>query len=837
MKMAKKLLLVLSIVALMVACVSVVAFAATGDVNDADLTPTTGKTNTSYASFETKDGWSATNSAVFKGGSSNSSPNFNFISSDANVFAPTLNGKTSAKGTLTSPTLEGGISNLTFNYGLPFGDNKVGLKITVTDANGEEQTTTISKTGLTKFVKYDFAWELNTPIAGEFTIKIENTAPSNSGSNKDRTAIWNLQWTSYEATGEEPVEKTPEEKVAEIIGKLSLPTEYKEDAFIEEDLYFWGEQFGKAYSGVSIKWTTDSENFVFDNDDENLTVKVPSVAGDDDEIVNVTATVSCGEVTDTATFEVTLVAPAAPNLDGALVPEEGVAYRFGMFQEAADKTVYIINAVASSFYIGSTTDIEAGATVYIENTDGGFYIYISEDNGATKTYINMVVSGSYVNGKLQDTPSTVYTFSNRYYTAVATVNGTEYVFGTKNSGTYTTVGPVDASQAPFTCFFVEAPVREEPLPTTPEEIVNAAYELEEGATLAGGSYTLTGVITSVDTAYDSGYGNITVTIVVGDMTDMPIQCFRMKGTGVEYIAVGDEITVTGVIMNYGGTVEFGSGCTLDECPPPITFDGAALTVGSAIDMMYYVSIGIDAADVSATFVFNGKTVTVAGVELEDGRYLFVFEGIAPHQMGDTVEITVTADDFTATDSSMSVRGYYEIAAEYYAEDAKLLTFLSDLLVYGAAAQTFVKDTDALVTEGLELTPSTTEFTAPETMLEVYGEAFKGATIILDHAVTARFFVVAEADDVIRVAVGEKAVEYNVSDLAIDEETGAYIVEFTDIYASEYDNAIWASIVGTNECVRYSVNSYINEMADAEDANLAALVKALYIYGVTADAYN
>ncbi|MBR0302654.1 MAG: hypothetical protein IJQ80_02280, partial [Clostridia bacterium] len=79
----------------------------------------------------------------------------------------------------------------------------------------------------------------------------------------------------------------------------------------------------------------------------------------------------------------------------------------------------------------------------------------------------------------------------------------------------------------------------------PEKIVKAAYRLEAGATME--NVTLTGVITTVNTAYSEQYGNITVTIVVDDLTDYPIQCFRAKGAeGVDIsgLAVGDTITVT-----------------------------------------------------------------------------------------------------------------------------------------------------------------------------------------------------------------------------------------------------------------------------------------------------
>ena len=98
---------------------------------------------------------------------------------------------------------------------------------------------------------------------------------------------------------------------------------------------------------------------------------------------------------------------------------------------------------------------------------------------------------------------------------------------------------------------------------TPEDIVNAAYGLAEGATLDG-TFTLTGVIVAVDEAYNSNYGNITVTIIVGDMTDKPIKCYRMKGDGIEALKKGDTITVTGTLKNYYGTIEFDTGCTASD---------------------------------------------------------------------------------------------------------------------------------------------------------------------------------------------------------------------------------------------------------------------------------
>ena len=105
-------------------------------------------------------------------------------------------------------------------------------------------------------------------------------------------------------------------------------------------------------------------------------------------------------------------------------------------------------------------------------------------------------------------------------------------------------------------------------PTDPGQILTEAYALGAGEELPYEA-TLTGVITQVHTAYNATYGNITVIMAVPGYETMPIKCYRLSGSGVDQIGVGDTITVTGTIVNYqhssGDTeVEFAQGCTLDS---------------------------------------------------------------------------------------------------------------------------------------------------------------------------------------------------------------------------------------------------------------------------------
>ena len=124
------------------------------------------------------------------------------------------------------------------------------------------------------------------------------------------------------------------------------------------------------------------------------------------------------------------------------------------------------------------------------------------------------------------------------------------------------VSALKAGQHKFTVYMItgeteikvfDVPFTVEPSfvkPETQEEIVNALYELADNETLPEGPYTLTGVITEVNTAYSERYGNVTVTIVVGGLTDKPVLCYRIKGDGADVIDVGYTVTVRGELVHF-----------------------------------------------------------------------------------------------------------------------------------------------------------------------------------------------------------------------------------------------------------------------------------------------
>ena len=151
-------------------------------------------TNTSYVTGKTTAGWNYKNCAIFKGGTSDSSPAFKMIG-DASNRALCMNGKTSAVGSITSPTLTTGCGTLTFNYGLPFGDTKIKFRVDIMQNGSVVKTFTIDNASATKLTKYSHSEAIN--VSGDFQIVFTNLSPSNSTSNKDRTAIWDVEWTGY----------------------------------------------------------------------------------------------------------------------------------------------------------------------------------------------------------------------------------------------------------------------------------------------------------------------------------------------------------------------------------------------------------------------------------------------------------------------------------------------------------------------------------------------------------------------------------------------------------------------------------------------------------------
>ena len=347
---------------------------------------------------------------------------------------------------------------------------------------------------------------------------------------------------------------------------------------------------GKVVIGdteFSVTWATDNADITVKVSEKNAAFYTIDIPTKNDEVKDYTLTATITDAagqSENVSFE-----RALPVYDASAIvakPEAGVAYKFYMTHVSLGQTLFAIGETqdGGNKYILTTTDPKAAPDFFVEADGEGFKFY-TELNGV-KTYVLAKTTTSddgkvskYIGYSTEEGTTWIYkSETNAWYT---TIGGLEYVVGTY--GSYNTfcisdssfMTPESSGTSQFPGGLMLKEVAESMTPSagptiyeTPEEIVNAAYELELGGVLsAGHKYTLTGVITEIPSAWSDSYGNITVVIVVNNMTDKPIECFRLKGEGANNLMVGDTITVTGELLKYDnktetGKVEFNAGCTL-----------------------------------------------------------------------------------------------------------------------------------------------------------------------------------------------------------------------------------------------------------------------------------
>ena len=183
--------------------------------------------------------------------------------------------------------------------------------------------------------------------------------------------------------------------------------------------------------------------------------------------------------------------------------------------------------------------------------------------------------------------------------------------------------------------------------TDPAKILPDAYALAEGESLEYDAI-LTGNVVSIDEAYSESYNNITVTIAVAGYEEMPVQCYRLKGTGIDTLAVGDEISVFGSIKNYKGTIEFNTGCTVVVVAPtdPAKIVEAAYALGEGEALPYEATLtGVvtEVGTYNETYGDINLSIEVLGQSFY--CYALKGEGVKDLQVGDTITVTGTIKNY------------------------------------------------------------------------------------------------------------------------------------------------------------------------------------------------
>lgn len=119
-----------------------------------------------------------------------------------------------------------------------------------------------------------------------------------------------------------------------------------------------------------------------------------------------------------------------------ILPEEGEAFKLGMYVDTKKDTYYITGSIANSYYYGTTTNPYSSPDVFLEETNGGFYLYFM--SGTTKKYLYVSVNGSKNNPNFSTSSKNVFTLDETTGALITTTSNGKVYLGTYDK--YTTVG-------------------------------------------------------------------------------------------------------------------------------------------------------------------------------------------------------------------------------------------------------------------------------------------------------------------------------------------------------------------------------------------------------------
>jgi len=185
----------------------------------------------------------------------------------------------------------------------------------------------------------------------------------------------------------------------------------------------------QLYKDVTISWSV-SENEYAKVENGKLIVSLPNK----EVKVTLTATFTNGEVTDTASYEVTIA--AAPTIIPQIVtaPAANTSYKYFLKQGNINQTLYFAG-IMDGYYLATTTNPTEAVDVGfepVEGKDGEYYLYFMD--GTIKTYI-VAYMGTKTDGSevanlklsIHQKEANVWTFNTEHNTPVTklTVKNTE----------------------------------------------------------------------------------------------------------------------------------------------------------------------------------------------------------------------------------------------------------------------------------------------------------------------------------------------------------------------------------------------------------------------------
>ncbi len=374
---------------------------------------------------------------------------------------------------------------------------------------------------------------------------------------------------------------------------------------------------------------------------------------DEDQTVVFTATIVSGEATDTKDITVTI--KARDNRVAGVKGVVGNAYKLVLVHGNLNKTLYLSGAM-DGYYFGTTENVDAAIDVYLEVVsaeDGTFRLYIQNGTDtATKKYIeviNAVGTDGQAHNNVQfnatATNGVVWKWNDNFKTYAITISDVEYVLGTRNDKSYSTISANDVSKKPFVAQLFGTP-DPAPVKTNQELVDEAAEALKKDFTITAKSSG-----TTIELAA-TGINGATIVWTSSDNAVIAIDLVDGKYVATVNVPTTDGMTVT---LTAVLTVGEGEEAKTANCEFPIkvtrTLADVEVSLGEITGGTVEVFVGdnkqtlpvtlkqenVITLNPVATDGYELVKVFVNGTELEKGT-----DGAYTYTLGTTkVEITAT----------------------------------------------------------------------------------------------------------------------------------------------------------------------------------------------------
>ncbi len=286
---------------------------------------------------------------------------------------------------------------------------------------------------------------------------------------------------------------------------------------------------------------------------------------------------------------------------------------------------------------------------------------------------------------------------------------------------------------------------------------------------------------------------------------------------------------------------FDNGYGKCDCEAGIT--DVSVSISSDLSLNYYADIvdkSLLANGAVPTLKIGGTTIT--NYTVKDGKYVFSYDGIGPHQVGNKLDaVLYVGDTAVAGKLNFSVEDYCKAALDIYEDDTVLVDLIHDLLAYAREADKYKNEkTESNIASDLELNTSTVIPTENDDVIGTsdYGRAglyVYSAGVYFD-CVNRIYFKICSENGAPTVSIDGALCSAEL----VEGETNLYIVYSSPIAPMDFDTARTLTLLedGKTEAVAtltYSVNTYAYYMQS--DSAMSNLALALYRYGKSCEKLN